>query len=57
VVLAVEVVDVDVLEAAGVKRLADDPEWQFVKPISIASYSDGDALLVLLAAFELFGGK
>ncbi len=56
-ILAVEVVDVDVLEAAGAKRLADDPEWQFVKPISVAAYSDGDALLVLLAAFELFGGK
>jgi len=27
VVLAVEVVDVDVLEAAGAKRFADDPEW------------------------------
>jgi hypothetical protein len=56
-VLAVEVVDVDVLEAAGAKRLADDPEWQFVKPVSIVAYSDGDALLVLLATFELSGGK
>jgi hypothetical protein len=27
VVLAVEVVDVDVLEVARAKRLADDPEW------------------------------
>ncbi|CAK9268327.1 unnamed protein product [Sphagnum jensenii] len=53
VVLAVEVVDVDVLEAAGAKRLADDPKWQFVKPISIATYIDGDALLVPLVAFEL----
>jgi len=57
VVLAVEVVDVDVLEAAGAKRLADDPEWQFVRPVSVAAYSDGDALLVLLAAFELSSGK
>jgi hypothetical protein len=57
VVLVVKVVDVDVLEAAEVKRLADDPEWQFVKPINVAAYSDGDALLVLLAAFELSGGK
>jgi len=57
VVLAVEVVNVDVLEATGAKRLADDPEWQFVRPISVAAYSDGDALLVLLGAFELFGGK
>ncbi len=56
-VLVVEVVDVDVLETAGAKRLADDPEWQFVRPISVATYSDGDALLVLLAAFELSGGK
>ncbi len=56
-VFAVEVVDVDVLEAMGAKRLADDPEWQFVKPISVAAYNDGDALLVLLAAFELSGGK
>jgi hypothetical protein len=36
-VLAVEVVDVDVLEVAGAKRLADDPEWQFVKPVSVAT--------------------
>jgi len=57
VVLAVKVVDVDVLEAVGAKRLADDPEWQFVKPVNVAAYSDGDALLVLLVAFELFGGK
>jgi hypothetical protein len=57
VVLAVEVVDVDVLEATGAKRLADDLEWQFVKPINVVAYSDGDALLVLLAAFELSGGK
>jgi hypothetical protein len=57
VVFVVEVVDVDVLEAAGAKRLVDDPEWQFVKPVSVAAYSDGDALLVLLAAFELSGGK
>jgi hypothetical protein len=56
-VLAVEVVDVDVLEAAGAKRLADDPEWKFVRPVNVATYSDGDALLVLLAAFELSGGK
>jgi len=34
VVLAVEVVDVNVLETARVKRLADDPEWQFVRPVS-----------------------
>jgi hypothetical protein len=27
VVLVVEVVDVDVLEAAGAKQLADDLEW------------------------------
>ncbi len=56
-VLAIEVVDVDVLEAAGAKRLADDPEWQFVKLVSVVAYSDGDALLVLLAAFELSSGK
>ncbi len=57
VVLEVEVVNVDVLEVAGAKRLADDPKWQFVKPVSVAAYSDGDALLVLLAAFKLSGGK
>jgi len=57
VVLAVEVVDVDVLEAAGAKRLADDLEWQFVKLVNVVAYSDGDALLVLLATFELSGGK
>jgi hypothetical protein len=57
VVLAVKVVDVDVLEATGAKRLANDPEWQFVRPVSVAAYNDGDALLVLLAAFELSGGK
>jgi hypothetical protein len=57
VVLVVEVVDVDVLEVAGAKRLADDLEWQFVRPVNVAAYSDGDALLVLLAAFELSGGK
>ncbi len=57
VVLVVEVVDVDVLEAAGAKRLANDLEWQFVRPVSVVAYSDGDALLVLLAAFELSGGK
>ncbi len=56
-VLVVKVVDVDFLEVAGAKRLADDPEWQFVKPVSVAAYSDGDALLVLLAAFELSGDK
>ncbi len=56
-VLAIEVVDVDVFEATGAKRLANDPEWQFVKPVSIVAYNDGDALLVLLAAFELSGGK
>ncbi len=56
-VLIVEVVDVDVLEAAGAKQLADDPEWQFVKPVSITTYSDGDVLLVLLTAFKLSGGK
>jgi len=56
-VLAVEVIDVDVLEATGAKRLTDDPEWQFVKPVNVATYSDGDAPLVLLAAFELSGGK
>ncbi len=57
VVLAVEVVDVDVLEAAGAKRLVDDLEWQFVRLVNVAAYSDGDALLVLLAAFKLSGGK
>jgi len=57
VVLVVEVVDVDVLEVAGVKRLADDPEWQFVRPVSVTAYSDGDALFVLLVTFELFSGK
>jgi len=57
VVLAVEVVDVDVLEASGAKRLANDPEWQFVKLVSVAAYSDGDVLLVLLAAFKLSSGK
>jgi hypothetical protein len=57
VLLVVEVVDVDVLEATGAKRLVDDPEWQFVKPVSVATYSDGDALFVLLVAFELSGGK
>jgi hypothetical protein len=31
--------------------------WQFVRPVSVAACSDGDALLVLLAAFELSGGK
>jgi hypothetical protein len=56
-VLVIEVINVDVLEAKGAKRLADDPKWQFVKPVSVTAYSDGDALLVLLVAFELSGGK
>jgi len=36
-VLVVEVVDVDVLEVAGAKRLANDPGWQFVRPVSVAA--------------------
>ncbi len=49
--------DVDVLETPKVLKLANHPQWELVRAITVATQRQGQALLALFPAFELLCRK
>ena len=54
---ATQIVEVDILEGVWILGLSNDPQWKFVRTVTIAANGEREAFLVLFLTFQLLGRK